>query len=170
MDGKSIFAISDRGSEYRRLVMMPAAGGKERVLVPGLDRDINAFALSTDGSRIAFLTNEHGASALGFVDLTNSRELPRAALPPGVIGGLRWRRASTEVAFHMSSARSAGDVFSYDVTTPGSPAGPTAPYPALNTSAFVEPRLIKWKSFDGREITGFHYPPPAAVHRASAPS
>jgi dipeptidyl aminopeptidase/acylaminoacyl peptidase len=28
-------------------------------------------------------------------------------------------------------------------------------------NGFVEPRLIKWKSFDAREITGFHYHPPA---------
>ena len=33
--------------------------------------------------------------------------------------------------------------------------------PELNTSEFVEPRLIKWKSFDGLEISGFHYQPPA---------
>jgi Tol biopolymer transport system component len=82
-DGRSIFAISDRASEYRRLVTMPAAGGTERVLIPGLERDVDAFALSTDGRHIAFLVNEHGASALRFLDLATSRELPRPALPPG---------------------------------------------------------------------------------------
>jgi dipeptidyl aminopeptidase/acylaminoacyl peptidase len=158
-DGASLFAISDRGSEYRRLVMMSTGGGEERVLLP-LDRDVDAFALSSDGSHIAFLTNEHGASALGFVDLANLRELPRAALPPGVIGGLRWRRESTEVAFHMSSARSAGDVYSYDVPSARLTRWTDGAIPGLDTSAFVEPRLIRWKSFDGRVITGFHYPPP----------
>jgi dipeptidyl aminopeptidase/acylaminoacyl peptidase len=33
--------------------------------------------------------------------------------------------------------------------------------PEVNTSAFAEPRLIRWKSFDGLEITGFHYHPSA---------
>jgi Dipeptidyl aminopeptidases/acylaminoacyl-peptidases len=33
--------------------------------------------------------------------------------------------------------------------------------PELNTADFVEPRLITWKSFDGLEISGFHYQPPA---------
>jgi dipeptidyl aminopeptidase/acylaminoacyl peptidase len=33
--------------------------------------------------------------------------------------------------------------------------------PEVNTSAFAEPRLIRWKSFDGLEITGFHYQPSA---------
>jgi len=160
-DGRSIFAISDRGSEYRRLVIMPAAGGEERVLIPGLNRDVDAFALSTDASHIAFLTNEHGASALGFVDLATLRELPRPPLPPGVIGGLRWRRASTEVAFHMSSGRSAGDVYSYGVTTARLTRWTDGATRVMDAGAFVEPRLIRWKSFDGLEITGFHYPPPA---------
>ena len=31
----------------------------------------------------------------------------------------------------------------------------------LNTSNFPEPQLIKWKSFDGKEISGFLYKPPA---------
>src|SRR5262249_30427015 len=31
----------------------------------------------------------------------------------------------------------------------------------LNTDAFVEPRVIQWKSFDGRTISGVLYQPPA---------
>jgi len=31
----------------------------------------------------------------------------------------------------------------------------------INTDAFVEPKLIRWKSFDGLSISGFLYPPPA---------
>jgi dipeptidyl aminopeptidase/acylaminoacyl peptidase len=74
---------------------------------------------------------------------------------------LRWKLASTEVAFHMSSARSAGDVYSYDVTTARLTRWTDGTIPGMDTGGFVEPRLIRWKSFDGREITGFHYPPPA---------
>ena len=31
----------------------------------------------------------------------------------------------------------------------------------LNTAAFAEPELVRWKSFDGRKISGFLYRPPA---------
>ena len=61
----------------------------------------------------------------------------------------------------MSSARSAGDVYSYDVTTARLTRWTDGTIPGMDAGAFVEPRLIRWKSFDGREITGFHYPPPA---------
>jgi dipeptidyl aminopeptidase/acylaminoacyl peptidase len=160
-DGKSIFVISDRGSEFRRLVMMPAAGGKERVLASNLTFDVDGFDISFDANRIAFLTNENGSSGLRFIDLATLKEQPRPPLVPGVIGGLEWRNKSTEVAFHMTSARSAGDVFSYDVKTNQVTRWTNGNNPELNTNEFPEPRLIKWKSFDGREISGFHYQPPA---------
>src|SRR4029077_4460070 len=64
-------------------------------------------------------------------------------------------------AFHMSSARSAGDVYSYDVTTARLTRWTDGTIRGMDAGGFVEPRLIRWKSFDGLEITGFHYPPPA---------
>jgi hypothetical protein len=95
-------------------VLIPANGGAERVLTEKLKFDVDSFDVSFDANRIAFLTNENGSSALRFIDLTNLKELPRPPLVPGVITGMRWREKSSEVGFSMTSARSAGDVFSYD--------------------------------------------------------
>jgi dipeptidyl aminopeptidase/acylaminoacyl peptidase len=78
-----------------------------------------------------------------------------------VIGGLEWRPKSDEVAFHITSARSAGDVFSYQLKANKLTRWTNGNSPEVNTSAFAEPRLIRWPSFDGMEITGFHYHPPA---------
>lgn len=160
-DGKGVFATSDRGSEFRRLVYIPLAGGKERVLTGHINHDVGDVDISFDANKIAFTTNEHGSEALRFIDLKTMKEIPRPALVQGVIGGVEWRPKSDEVAFHMSSARSAGDVFSYDVKTNKVTRWTNGNNPELNTSEFVEPRFVRWKSFDGREITGFHYQPPA---------
>jgi dipeptidyl aminopeptidase/acylaminoacyl peptidase len=160
-DGKGIFVLSDNGSEFRRLVLIPAGGGAERVLTEKLKFDVDSFEVSFDANRIAFLTNENGSNALRFLDLANLKELPRPPLVPGVITGLAWREKSSEIGFSMTSARSAGDVFSYDVKANKVTRWTNGNNPELNTSEFVEPRLIKWKSFDALEISGFHYHPPA---------
>jgi dipeptidyl aminopeptidase/acylaminoacyl peptidase len=160
-DGKSVFVVSDKGSEFRRLVMMPAAGGAERVLTAHLKYDVDAFDISFDANRIAFVTNENGANSLRFIDLSSLKEYTRPPLQPGLIGGIRWREGSGEIAFHMTSARSAGDVFSYDVKTQKVTRWTNGNNPELNTNEFVEPKLAKWKSFDGLEISGFLYQPPA---------
>ena len=39
----------------------------------------------------------------------------------------------------------------------------------LNTSNFSEPQLVKWKSFDGRMISGFLYMPPATKFPGKRP-
>jgi len=159
-DGSGIFAVSDKGSEFRRLVLMPAGGGAERVLTGHLKYDVDAFTISFDANRIAFITNENGSNSLRFLDLTSLKEYTRPALQPGLIGGLQWREGSSEIGFHMTSARSAGDVFSFDAKTNTLTRWTNGNNPELNTSEFVEPKLVKWKSFDGLQISGFLYEPP----------
>ena len=158
-DGNGLYTTSDRNNEYRRLVYLPLNGGKERVLMDRLAFDVEDYEVSYDANLIAFVTNERGSSVLRFYDLKARKELPRPPLVDGVIGGLEWRKKSSEVGFHITSARSAGDVFSYDVKSNKLTRWTNGNNPDLNTSEFVEPRTIRWKSFDGLEIAGFHYHP-----------
>jgi dipeptidyl aminopeptidase/acylaminoacyl peptidase len=160
-DGKWIFATSDRDAEFSRVVMIPVSGGKERVLTAKLSYDVELIEPSFDANRLVFVTNEKGSSVLRFIDLKTLKELPRPPLVQGVISRVRWRPHSDEIAFTIRSARSAGDVFSYDVKTNQLERWTNGNNPELNTADFVEPRLITWKSFDGLEISGFHYHPPA---------
>ena len=65
-DGKGIYTVSDRDSEYRRLVYIDIQSGKERVLTAHLKHDVDDFSISNRANRIAFTTNEDGASVLRF--------------------------------------------------------------------------------------------------------
>jgi protease II len=160
-DGRGIFATSDRGSELRRLVYLPLSGQPERVLAPKLKFDVDDIEISHDANLLAFVTNENGSSVLRFLDTITMRELPRPPLVDGVISGLEWRPKSSEIGFQITSARTAGDVFSYDVKANRVTRWTNGNNPEMNTSEFVEPRIVKWKSFDGREISGLHYHPGA---------
>ena len=158
-DGKGVFATTDAGSEFRRLVYLPLNGGKPRILTAHLEYDVEGMEVSFDANMIAFITNERGSHVLRLMDLRTLKELPRPALFDGVISGLKWRDGSTELGFSISSARASGDIFSYDVKQNRVVRWTNGNNPAVNTSEFAEPRPVKWKSFDGREISGFHYHP-----------
>lgn len=158
-DGRGLFAVTDRDSEYRRLAYIPLAGGAEKVLTTRIAHDVEDFQVSNDANLIAFTTNENGSSVLRFIELPSMKELPRPPLFDGVIGGLAWRGASSEVGFQITSARSAGDVFSYDVKSNKLTRWTNGNNPEMNTREFVEPRIVKWLSFDGRQISGLHYHP-----------
>jgi dipeptidyl aminopeptidase/acylaminoacyl peptidase len=159
-DGRAVFATSDKASEWRRLVMMPVAGGNERVLTERLKFDVEDFELSADAQRITFTTNEAGSHSLRFLDLKSLEEQPRPPLFNGIITGLAWRPGSAEVAFQLTGARSAGDVFSYDVAANRLSRWTNGNSPRVNVSQFAEPRIARWGIGNGVEVTAFHYHPP----------
>jgi dipeptidyl aminopeptidase/acylaminoacyl peptidase len=160
-DGRSLFTLSARGGERRRLVQLSLADGRERVLTAHNAHDVDDFAVSFDAERIAFVTDENGSHVLRFLDTRSLQEQPRPALFDGVIGGLAWRRGSPEMGFHITSARSAGDVFSYDVKANRFTRWTNGNNPAVNTRDLAEPRIVKWLTADGRQVTGLHYHPPS---------
>ena len=160
-DGRAIYATSDRAGEFRQLVRLPLGAGRERVLTGHLAYDVDNFEVSYDAGLIAFVTNESGAHVLRFIDLKTLEELPRPPLVQGVVGGLEWRRGSSEIGFHIASARSAGDVFSYDVRENRLTRWTNGNNPEVNAAELVEPRVVRWKSFDGRELSGLYYHPAA---------
>jgi len=160
-DGRSLFALSDRGSEYRRLVMIPAGGGAARPLTGHLSHDVDAYAASYDAGLLAFVTNEGGSHVMRFIDLVTLKEQPRPSLLDGVIGGLAWKPGSREIGFDVSSARTAGDVFSYEARANQVVRWTNGNAQGVNVREFAEPQRIKWKGVDGREMTALLYAPPA---------
>lgn len=169
-DGKGLYALSDRDHEFRRLVYIDLETGKESVLTATLRFGVDSFAISYAAGRIALITNEEGSGVLRFLDLATGKELPRPALLPGEIAGLHWRGAEddagdgdagTELAFNVSSARSPGDVYSFNLKTTRISRWTNSASPMLNPMDFVEPQLIRWKSFDGLALSGFMYQPDA---------
>ena len=159
-DGKGIYYTADAGSEFQRLMYFDLATKQSKVLTAGLSWDVDEFALSWDGKRIAFLTNEDGLSALHLMDTATGKELHVPKLPVGVVGGLIWHHNNHELAFGITSASLPGDCFSLDIDS-GKLDRWTMSESAVKTDAFREPELIRWKSFDGKMISGFLYAPPA---------
>ncbi len=159
-DGKGVYFTSDKDSEFQRLMYMDLESKQTKVLTANIPWDLDEFALSQDGKRIAFVSNEEGLSALHLLDTSTKKELAVPKLPVGLVSGLIWHRNGRDLAFGISSASSPGDAYSLDVTT-GKLERWTISETAVKTDAFPEPELVRWKSFDGRMISGFLYRPPA---------
>ncbi|HVE77624.1 MAG TPA: S9 family peptidase, partial [Gemmatimonadaceae bacterium] len=160
-DGRGIYATTDRGSEFQRLAYLDLGTRRWRTVTPELPWDVDAFDVAPDGRTIALVTNEDGVGVMRFVDAASGRVTPGPALPKGVVSGVRWRPDSREVAFSLASARTPSDVYSYEPATRKLERWTFSETAGLNAERFVEPELVKWTSFDGRQISGFLYKPPA---------
>jgi Tol biopolymer transport system component/dienelactone hydrolase len=160
-DGKRVFVTADRESEFQRLASLDLANGKHTYLTSQIPWDVEGFALSPEGKTIAFETNEEGLSVLHLLDTTTGKEIPAPKLPVGLIDALEWHNDGRDLAFVLTSAHSPADVYSADVTTGKVERWTESETGGLNAQAFSEAELVRWKSFDGRTISGFLYKPPA---------
>jgi dipeptidyl aminopeptidase/acylaminoacyl peptidase len=158
-DGKGIYVTTDKDSEFHRLAYINLSSKEHTYLTSEIPWDVETFDLSHDGQRIAFVTNENGESVLrDFVTTSKAQRVTK--LPPGVIGSVLWHRNSRDLAFSMANAKDPGDVYSLDAVT-GKVQRWTNSETAVPTTDFPDAQLVKWKSFDGKMISGFLYRPPA---------
>lgn len=168
-DGRSLFVVSDQDSEFQRLGKLELSSSKFTPLVADLRADVEDFDLSDDGKRLAFVSNEAGASRLHLLDAQSGRELRAPKLSLGVIAGLKWNANNRDLAFSLSSAKSPNDVYSLDAKTGRVERWTQSETGGLNPEQFVEPELIRLKSFDGLEISGFLYRPDSKKHSGPRP-
>lgn len=159
-DGKGVYAATDKDSEFHRLAYLDLTAKQPKYLTSTIKWDVESFDLSKDGKRIAFVTDEEGVSVLHVTDTPTNQQLALPKVPTGVIGGLRWHKNSHELGFSLNNARGPGDCYSLDITT-GKLVRWTHSESAVKTDAFPEAELVRWKSFDGKDISGFLYKPPA---------
>jgi len=158
-DGKGLYATTDRDSEFLRLTYFDLATMQPTYLTTDIKWDVSEFDLSEDGKTLAFITNEDGISKLYLLETASRKYHPVAGVPVGLIGALRFHKNSRDLAFGVTSARSPADIYSLDVSNGKIERWTFSETGGLNTATFAEPQLIKWKTFDGKTLSGFLYSP-----------
>ena len=160
-DGRGVYVTTDKDSEFHWLGYLDVATKGITPLTAGINWDVEDFDLSPDGRTIAFVTNEAGVSKMHLLDTASRKTYPITKAPAGVLGALRWHNNNRDLAFSVGSARATADVYSVDATAGAVTRWTESELGGLVASELSEPELIRWKSFDGLEITGFYYRAPA---------
>jgi dipeptidyl aminopeptidase/acylaminoacyl peptidase len=157
-DGKTVYALSNRGSETTRVWRF---GGGHWTPVTAPDRPVETFALRPDGKMLAVVFDGGVMSRLQLLD-TSGRELRTPAVPPGVISELQWHPTRAEVGFTLAGARAFNDVYSVDVIRGRLERWTFSEMGGANPETLPDAEIVRWKSFDGLEISGVLYRPPAS--------
>ena len=160
-DGKGLYVVTDREAEFQRLAYFDLATKNVTYLTGHIPWDVDDADLSPDGRLIAFVTNEDGVGRLRLLDTRTRKELPAPKLPVGIPGGLQWHENGRDLGFTFVSARTTADAYSLDARTLRLERWTESETGGINTAVLPEPELVRWPSFDGRQISGFLYRPPA---------
>lgn len=138
-------------------------------VVYGPDWDVGGVAVSNDSQRLAYSVNNDGFSELYIRNIemsgkpmvaTISTNAERIDLPGrGIVGGARFSGDGTKLVFSFSSPTNNGDVWLYDIKTKKLSQVTQSDRAGIDPKTFVAPELIKFKTFDGREIPAWYYRP-----------
>jgi dipeptidyl aminopeptidase/acylaminoacyl peptidase len=166
-DGSAVYSTSDHDSEFLRLVRLEVERGGETALSGSEPWDVESFSLSDDGKRLAYFTNEEGASRLHLLDAVSGKPLDPPRLPAGVAASLAFRRGSHEIGFNLSWAHSPSDVYSFDTDSGRLERWTASEIGGLDPESFPLPQLVRYPTFDTvpggarRTIPAFVYRPDA---------
>ncbi len=157
-DGKGVYVAADKDGEFLRLAYMDVATGAMKYLNND-PWDVEDAVLSEDRELLAYVLNENGLSTLHVLDLKTNKPRSVPKLPVGEISALHWSENNRDLAFSLASAQSPSDVYSVDVQAAKLERWTYSETGGIPPQNFVEPKLVKWKSFDGKEISGWLYAP-----------
>jgi len=164
----TLWVTSDEGSDFQRLGTLDTKTGAFTARGPKESWDVDAFDISPDGSFIVYATNEAGMSKVKILDTKTDKVRVVEGLPAGIVGGFdisEWG----EIGITFTSARSAADAYSIDPKSLKVTRWTESETGGLDVSKNVEPELVKVKSFDGLEVSGFLYRPDAAKFPGKRP-
>ncbi|HEX6217780.1 MAG TPA: S9 family peptidase [Sphingomicrobium sp.] len=168
-DGRGVLVVTDYQSDLRRLAEIDIATGRRANLTPTLKWEVEEFELSPDGNLVAFAINEDGYSSLRVIDRRAGREIGVPKLPAGVFTGLKFSPDGRQIAFSMSTAKSAGDVWTWGVGGRTLTRWTNSELGPLDPATLAEPKLIRFNSFDGLSVPAFVYRPTNVPAGAKTP-
>jgi dipeptidyl aminopeptidase/acylaminoacyl peptidase len=164
LDDNTIFLGTNQNGEFIAPSKMDLTTRKIETL-GAATWDLDATAFSNDGKMLAHTVNREGfsefyvspASAIGKNGGT-AIKLPAQ----GIVGGLNFSGDNSKLAFTFVSAKHNSDVWLYDLQSKKITQVTKSDRAGIAQESFVEPQLIKYKTFDGREIPAWYYKPKTA--------
>jgi dipeptidyl aminopeptidase/acylaminoacyl peptidase len=160
LDDNTILLGSNDKREFGNLARMNLTTKKVEFL-DSTNWDLDAGTISDDGKTFAYTINRDGFSELYIVDAKNIGKKSQAVKLPaqGIVGGLNFSKDADKLAFTFNSAKYNSDVWTYDLRSKQLTQITKSSRSDIPQTSFVEPQLIKYKTFDGREISAWFYSP-----------
>lgn len=166
--GKAIVAITNAGTDTRRLVRIDAATGKMTALSREPGWDVEAYDLSPDGRTIAYTLNEDGYSRVILMPLAGGAGMS-PSLPRGVVTALSFSPDGGKLAVGLTNATTAGDVWTVELGNQAITRWTQSEPGELDPAKLVEPQLVRFTSFDGLTVPAFVYRPKNVAPDAKLP-
>jgi dipeptidyl aminopeptidase/acylaminoacyl peptidase len=151
-DRHTLLALTDHGgSDMLRLCRLDPETGAVDVIYAAEGRDVEAWAMSSDGAALATIENDRGYAVLRVGPTGGDRPIV-TGLPRGVVSDLAFSPDGTMLAFTVSAPTVPATIWLWQDGTARPVVAPDNP---VDPTHFVDPELVSWPSFDGTSIPGW---------------
>jgi dipeptidyl aminopeptidase/acylaminoacyl peptidase len=162
-DGKGIYCLSDATADTKELVRIDLASLAVETVESGGDWPIDQLAIAGENGRLALTRNVDGYADCHVGRLAAATEVATTdlALPEGVVHSLTFGPNGERLAVTVSTPTLNHSVFVVDpddVDAGGSPALERWTHPStggLSLDGFAQPDLVRYETFDDREIPAY---------------
>lgn len=166
-DGKSLFYVTDKGSEFDYLMRYDLATGQStEILHP--QWDVAGAGYSRGGKYFVAAVNNDARLELRLFEAAGLTPVPLPDLQEGSITGVIFSRDGRRMAFYAKGTGPA-DLYVRDVA-----GGPTRQLsralPEIDPAHLVQGQVVRFKSYDGVEVPGILYQPHGASPQSKVPA
>jgi dipeptidyl aminopeptidase/acylaminoacyl peptidase len=159
-DGASVYLATDRDGEFLRLARLDLATLALEYLTPD-DWDVEGVELSGDGRYLIASRNVDGYSDVLLFN-GRGRRMPDPQMPEGIVGGFEFSPDSGRVAFTLTAPERNPDVWVLDLAVGEARRLTRSSTAGIPPCTFRKPRIVRYASFDGREIPALFHEPESA--------
>jgi dipeptidyl aminopeptidase/acylaminoacyl peptidase len=151
-----VYATNEHGEWNQAWTYDLASGRRERLVAA--DWDVMNVSYSPSGRYRIHALNADASSQVTITD-RDGREIRLRGIPAGDLGGIRFNRDETRIAFTVASDTSPSDIFVADLATGAARRLTTALSPRIDERQLVEGRVVRFASYDGLQVPGILYRP-----------
>ena len=157
-DGDRLYLCTDQGRDHLGVAMLtPATDTLDWLITP--DWDVEQIVLSKDGRQLAFVTNEDGFSRLRVRDLQTGEDRDAPSHAPGVVETVAWRPDGQALAFTLDGNCHNSDVILWTLEDDRLAPVTNSDTAGISREHLSEPELVRFQTFDGRQIPAFLHIP-----------
>ncbi|PSP50659.1 S9 family peptidase [Halobacteriales archaeon QH_7_69_31] len=161
-DGEGVYCCTDLDADTLSLARLDAATGEVETVEDGGQWNVDGLALDEETGRLVYSWNVDGYTELTVGDLadgTTVQRHPEPDLPDGVAGGVTFDDDAERFAVTVTADTQNANVHVVDVETGAAERWTRAGTAAIPPATFVPSELVRYETFDDREIPAFYATP-----------
>ncbi|CAN5116404.1 S9 family peptidase [soil metagenome] len=155
--GGDLFLATDRDGDFMRLARLDPSTLEIEYLTPD-DWDVEEVELSRDGRWLAVSRNVEGYSDFLLFN-GRGRRVPGPEMPEGILSGFEFSPDGSRLAFTFTAPNRNPDVWLVDLPDGEAKRLTRSSTAGIPVNTFRRPEVVRYPSFDGREIPALFYEP-----------